>query len=103
MVSPRTQRAGAAVKACAIVFGEKSEFKFSDVKKFEIGFWIICLDGMLFYSSFTSSITIATDQVKEMFRFTLIRAGDAISVPMLVIAVSMPLLGAIIDRIGKRL
>ena len=58
---------------------------------------------MLFYSSFTSSITIATDQVKEMFNFTLLRAGDAITVPMFVIAFSMPLLGALIDKIGKRL
>ena len=38
-----------------------------------------------------------------MFGFTTIRAGDAITVPMLVIAFSMPILGALIDRFGNRL
>ena len=38
-----------------------------------------------------------------MFGFTSLRAGEAIIVPMFVIAFSMPILGAIIDRVGKRI
>ena len=75
--------------------------KINDFKKLGTGFWLICFDALIYYSSFTASITIGTDEVKTSK--SKIRPGDVITVQMLVIAFSMPILGILIDKIGKRL
>ena len=40
---------------------EIKRFRFRDLKDFELGFWIICLDGLVTYSIFVASVTIGTD------------------------------------------
>lgn len=72
-------------------------------KQFELGFWLLCFDGLLTYGMGTSAIVVGSAELISTFGFSEQTAAMVALSSYLVAALALPLLGFILDRIGKRL
>ena len=68
----------------------------------ELGFWLVCLDGFLTYSSVLTSVTIGQGEVGLDYEITYTDAGSIIMATYLVSAITMPLFGLFGDNCGHR-
>lgn len=71
-------------------------------RHFELGFWLLCFDGLLTYGMGTSAIVVGSAELISKFGFSEQTAAMVTLSSYLVAAIALPLLGFILDRIGKR-
>lgn len=77
-------------------------FQLSDITKFGTSYWLLTLSCVITYMSIFPYIMIASDTFQIKYKFDKITAGYYFGIPYIVIAFSSPLLGLLVDKIGKR-
>ena len=80
-----------------------SQIALSDVKNFNLFFWLILLNSFLIYSVLTTFLSNANDFLVEQFHMKEIEAGNLVSIIYTVSMIASPVIGFFIDRIGRRI
>jgi MFS family permease len=80
----------------------KEQFRFSHIKKLGKPFWVLvfnitCIESCVYCFGF-----IASGYLQDRFGYDLQTAGSVMSMTFLISAVSSPLFGICVDRVGKR-
>ena len=81
---------------------DEEKFKMSDLYEFNMSFWLLTASCVLTYMSIMPYIQVASDLLQTKYHFDKITAGYLFGVPYIISAVSSPLLGYAIDRVGMR-
>jgi nitrate/nitrite transporter NarK len=84
------------------VVSDHEKFRWSDIKTFNRSFWIICLSCTLTYTAIFPFIQFASKMLKVRFNFTDEMAGRYFGIPYIICAATIPFLGIMIDKIGRR-
>ena len=101
---PRAELRAASLKRMSLRSGRQSTVVIiKESKHFELGFWLLCLDGLLTYGMGTSAIVVGSAELIAQFGFSEQTAAMVTLSSYLVAALALPLLGFVLDRIGKRL
>lgn len=77
-------------------------FKLRDIASFPISFWYLTLICITFYGAITSFEIFDPDILKYKFNFSPRKSGFLASMLMVSTMICMPVLGWIIDKVGKR-
>ena len=85
----------------AAVVSEEDKFKWSDLYQFDLSFWLLTGSCALTYMSIFPYIQVASDLLQTKYHFDKITAGYLFGIPYIISAVSSPLLGILIDQVGK--
>uniref|UniRef100_A0A7S3CLB5 Lysosomal dipeptide transporter MFSD1 n=1 Tax=Strombidium rassoulzadegani TaxID=1082188 RepID=A0A7S3CLB5_9SPIT len=85
-----------------LTLGDDDKFKFSDLMKFKLPFWLLTGSCVVTYMSVFPYIQISSKLLQDKYGFDKDMAGKLFSVPYLISAISSPFLGFFIDRIGRR-
>lgn len=80
----------------------QSSIQLSDIKKFPPAFWYICILCCTFYSSVFPFTAFSTDFLNIKWGLSQDLASKLTSLPITMSMILSPILGAIVDRIGKR-
>lgn len=84
--------------------GESGEVvKISDVKDFPISFWFLTLACLAYYGAIFPFVSLAQDFFKTKFDFTSQEANKIIGLIYLISAPVSPLLGLLLDKVGKNI
>ena len=78
-------------------------FKCSDIKDFEIPFWLTCLSCMCTYIAVINSIVIGSSVLTTRFNYTEVEAGFYFTLPYVISAICSPVLGWFVDKYGQRM
>ncbi len=81
---------------------KQDEIKFTDIKKFRLSFWYICILCAVFYSSFFPFTAFSTDFLHEKWGLSQDLASKMTGIPITFSMVFSPVFGALIDKFGKR-
>jgi MFS family permease len=73
-----------------------------DVFKFKLPYWLLTGSCVVTYMSIFPYLQIVSDLIQKKYGLDSTDAGRLFGVPYLISAVASPLLGALIDKIGKR-
>lgn len=76
--------------------------KWSDLKTFKFGFWMISINCLVVYVCVMCFNNIASDYFQKRFDFTSFEAGLLISITYSIAAILCPLIGLYIDKVGNR-
>jgi MFS family permease len=82
--------------------GEAEKFSFRDVYKFRPSYWFVCLLCMTFYSAIFPFTAFSTVLLQTKFGFSAVLGGRYTSMIFTASMIFTPLLGLIVDKIGKR-
>jgi len=77
--------------------------KISDVKDFPISFWFLCLACLAYYGAIFPFISLAQDFFKQEFDMSSNEANKIIGLVYLISAPVSPLLGLLLDKVGKNI
>ena len=77
--------------------------RLSDLKKSPISFWFLCVACLTFYGTISSFLTLAHQYFKSEFGRTSYQADRLLCLVYSVSAAVSPLLGLLLDRLGKNL
>ena len=84
--------------------GESGEVvKISDVKDFPMSFWFLTLACLAYYGAIFPFVSLAQDFFKSRFDFTSQEANSIIGLIYLISAPVSPLLGLLLDKVGKNI
>jgi len=78
------------------------KFSFRDIFQFKLPFWLVSVSCVFVYMSIFPFIQIAQAALVHQFGFDTTTAGILYSVPYFMSAALSPILGIIIDKVGKR-
>lgn len=78
------------------------KFQLRDILEFELPFWLVCVSCVFVYMSIFPFIQVSNTFLQEQFGFDKNMAGTLYSVPYFMSAALSPILGYLIDRVGKR-
>lgn len=81
---------------------EDEKFKFSDIKTFNLSFWLICASCVVTYCTIFPYIQVASDMLQKKFKVDNDTAGSLYTMPYTISACTSPFMGFAIDRFGKR-
>ena len=82
--------------------GESGEVvKLSDIKDFPMSFWFLTLACLAYYGAIFPFVSLAQDFFKTRFSFTSQEANSIIGLIYLISAPVSPLLGLLLDKVGK--
>ena len=82
---------------------EDEKFKLSDLKQFNrLPFWLVTFSCVIIYMVIFIYIQYASDMLQERFGFSDSLAGTFYALPYIISGVTSPILGFVIDKIGKR-
>lgn len=81
---------------------EDDKFNWSDLYAFDLSFWILTGSCVLTYMSIFPFIQVASDLLQTKYHFDKITAGYLFGVPYIISACLSPILGIVIDKVGKR-
>ena len=85
-----------------MVISEDEKFKFSDLKQFNgLPFWLVTLSCVIIYMVIFPYVQYSSDMLEDRFGFGK-SAGTFYALPYIISGVMSPILGIIIDKIGKR-
>ena len=84
------------------IMTEEDKFRWSDIRTFNLSFWIICMSCVLTYTAIFPFIQVASKMLQERFGFSDIDAGALFTLPYTISAFTSPFLGILIDKIGRR-
>ena len=77
--------------------------RLSDLKKFPISFWLLCVACLTYYGTISSFLTLAQQYFKSEFGRTSSQANRLLGLVYFVSAAVSPLLGLLLDRLGKNM
>ena len=77
--------------------------KISDVKDFPISFWFLCLACLAYYGAIFPFISLAQDFFKTEFQMSSNEANKIIGLVYLISAPVSPVLGLLLDKVGKNI
>lgn len=77
-------------------------FKLEYLYTFSTSFWLLTGSCVLTYMSVFPYIQNCSDLLQKKYGFDKIRAGQLFGIPYIISAIASPLLGAAIDKFGKR-
>lgn len=81
---------------------DEEKFKFSDLKRFRLAFWLLVGSCVVTYMSVFPYIQIVSDVLQIKYQFDSITAGKLFGIPYIISATTSPFLGLLIDKIGRR-
>lgn len=81
---------------------DDEKIKCSDVKRFGFCYWMICANIVFVYISIVCFNNFASNYYQVRFDYTTQQAGLVISIVYAVSAVLCPIVGRIVDKIGRR-
>lgn len=85
-----------------VEISEDEKFKFSDLKKFNgLPFWLVTMSCVIIYMVIFPYVTFSSDMLQSRFGFGN-SAGTFYALPYIISGVMSPILGFVIDKIGKR-
>ena len=73
------------------------------LKSFEKGFWLMALDCLFSWSIGFSSIVLGSGEYVDRFSYMPFESAQIITVPYLISAFMMPVLGKMCDKYGQRM
>lgn len=79
-----------------------NRFKFKDLKKFKLPFWLVCLSIMFVYVDILSFMNIGSDYYQKRFNYDSIEAGNIIGLVFMINIFLFPVVGLVLDKIGRR-
>jgi nitrate/nitrite transporter NarK len=82
--------------------GNAEKFSFKDIYKFKPSYWLVCLLCMTFYSAIFPFTAFSTVLLQTKFGFSAVLGGRYTSMIFTASMVFTPLLGLLVDKIGKR-
>ncbi len=82
--------------------GEAEKFSFQDIYKFKPSYWLVCLLCMTFYSAIFPFTAFSTVLLQTKFGFSAVLGALYTSMIFTASMVFTPLLGLLVDKIGKR-
>ena len=82
--------------------GEAEKFSFQDIYRFRPSYWFVCLLCMTFYSAIFPFTAFATVLLQTKFGFSAVLGGRYTSMIFTASMIFTPLLGLLVDKIGKR-
>ena len=82
--------------------GEAEKFSFQDIYKFRPSYWFVCLLCMTFYSAIFPFTAFSTVLLQTKFGFSAVLGGRYTSMIFTASMIFTPLLGLLVDKIGKR-
>jgi nitrate/nitrite transporter NarK len=82
--------------------GEAEKFVFQDIYKFKPSFWFVSLLCMTFYSAIFPFTAFSTIFLQAKFGFSAVLGGFYTSLVVFASMIFTPLLGLLVDKIGKR-
>lgn len=94
------RRAGGKVQLAEGPAGDK--IVFSDFKRFNASYWYITLLCVTFYSAIFPYTAFSTDFIHEKWGYSVIGAGRITSIVIFASMILSPILGGVVDRIGRR-
>ena len=81
---------------------EKEKFVFQDIYRFRPSYWFVCLLCMTFYSAIFPFTAFSTVLLQTKFGFSAVLGGRYTSMIFTASMIFTPLLGLLVDKIGKR-
>lgn len=81
---------------------ESEGIRLSDLKKFGVKYWLICVSCVLNYMALFPFQANALSYLQKRYNFTASEAGPIISITYLMAAGATPFIGIMTDKIGKR-
>lgn len=85
-----------------LVIPDEEKFHWGDLLTFGLPFWLASFSCMFVYMSLFTYIQASNKMASVKFGFDSVVAGKIYSIPYLMSAFLSPLLGFVIDKIGKR-
>ena len=81
---------------------DEDKFKFSDLREFNrLPFWLVTASCVIIYMVIFPYIQYAPDMLEERYGFDS-GAGTMYALPYIISGIMSPILGIIIDKVGKR-
>jgi len=77
--------------------------KISDIKDFPISFWFLTLACLAYYGAIFPFVSLAQDFFKERFNFSSQESNKIIGLIYLISAPVSPMLGLLLDKVGKNI
>ena len=81
----------------------EDDFRCSDLKTFELPFWLTCLSCMCTFIAIVNAIFIGCASLQRNFGFDEIEAGYWFTIPYAVSAVFSPITGLFVEKFGNRM
>jgi MFS family permease len=82
--------------------GSGEHFSFSDLKKFKFIVWLLVFNYGIFDGTIFTLRAILNEFYQDNYNYTAAKAGQMISLHYIVMAISSPIMGKMVDKIGKR-
>ncbi|NIM59740.1 MAG: MFS transporter [Candidatus Aminicenantes bacterium] len=82
--------------------GQEEKFSFQDIYKFRPSYWFVCVLCMTFYSAIFPFTAFSTVLLQTKFGFSAVLGGRYTSMIFTASMIFTPLLGLLVDKIGKR-
>ncbi|OMJ89247.1 hypothetical protein SteCoe_8635 [Stentor coeruleus] len=82
---------------------DSEKFKLSDVKTLPLCYWMLLLNCLMVESIVMCFSNITSGYLQVRFNFDPVSAGNIMSIVFIVCTIASPLVGMIIDKIGKRI
>eukprot|EP01113_Clastostelium_recurvatum_P031082 TRINITY_DN3848_c0_g1_i2.p1 TRINITY_DN3848_c0_g1~~TRINITY_DN3848_c0_g1_i2.p1 ORF type:complete len:745 (+),score=158.27 TRINITY_DN3848_c0_g1_i2:30-2264(+) len=79
------------------------KFRLSHARQLDERVWVIYLQGATLVASVMTFVTMGNRYIQHKYQMDPVQANAALSVPYIVVAVTAPLLGWLIDRVGRNL
>lgn len=86
----------------AVSLGDEDKFKFKDITEFKLPYWLITLSCMVVYMCIFPYLSESTALLTDKFGFDPVQAGELYGIPYFISAFLSPILGFMIDKVGKR-
>ncbi|XP_003745296.1 major facilitator superfamily domain-containing protein 1 [Galendromus occidentalis] len=83
--------------------GSGEVIQFSDIKRFPMQFWLLCIICAFYYSAITPFISIAGKYLISQYNMTVTEADRVTSIPYTVSAIVSPFCGLLCDLTGMNL
>jgi hypothetical protein len=80
----------------------EEDFKFSDVFRFKLPFWLLTISCVVTYMSIFVYIHVVSDMVQKRNKIDSLTGGKMFGIPYLISAIVSPIMGKVIDKLGRR-
>ena len=82
--------------------GDGGRFRCGDLKKLNWSFWLLCLNCGLVNADVYCFNNIASKYFQDRFGYNSVEAGRIISITFLISGVLCPVVGVLLDKVGRR-
>ena len=100
--SEKEEKEASDAEGVTVGVSDDDKFQCSDLLKLSCPFWMLATSCCLTYMSVFPYNQISSKLMHDKYQFTEIEAGRLYSVPYLMSAILTPILGFVVDRVGRR-